>query len=89
MKAKDGYLAGFPGTLLVQFWAAKGVLEYHEHPPLATPVDHDTGIPHRDICMDRFTMFHVPTFSSHHVRGSESSRPIITQDIVCVPQSVC
>ena len=37
VKAKEGYLAGSPGTLLVQFWAVKGVLEHHEH-PLATPL---------------------------------------------------
>ena len=33
MKAKEGYLAESTGTLLVQFWAVKGVLEHHEHPP--------------------------------------------------------
>ena len=26
VKVKEGYLAGSPGTLLVQFWAVKGVL---------------------------------------------------------------
>ena len=39
VKAKEGYLAGSPGTLFVQFWAAKGVLEHHEHSPcMATPL---------------------------------------------------
>ena len=38
VKVKEGCSAGPPGSLLVQSWAAEGVLvEHHKH-PLATPL---------------------------------------------------